>query len=85
MVRDPSIAHHAIGGVNGPPATKLLHLPLPLSLACHSERSEEPPYFAFAVELPLGLERGFSPASMPAAKRPTALPKAGAKPEGRSD
>jgi hypothetical protein len=31
------------------------------------------------------IERGFSPASKSTAKRPTALPKAGAKPEGRSD
>jgi hypothetical protein len=30
-------------------------------------------------------ERGFSPASNPAAKRRTALPKAGAKSKGRSD
>ena len=28
-------------------------LALAFSFACHSERSEEPPYFAFAVVLPL--------------------------------
>jgi hypothetical protein len=41
--------------------------------------------FAFAFAVAVEIERGFSPASKPAAKRPTALPKAGAKPEGRSD
>jgi hypothetical protein len=58
------------------PLLLLSPLPLQLLLSCHCHLP-----FAIAV----GIEPGFSPASKPAAKRPTALPKAGAKPAGRSD
>jgi hypothetical protein len=53
------------------PAGDLL-LSLPLFLACHSERSEEPPHFAFAfvVALPLSLSGTQTPGN------PTRLPPA---------